>query len=215
MSIAGACRGTPSRVDSCGVRMTGSSDSIAASTIRVVVLAKDVVQGASRRSRRVSRPGEALGGQIGRLEEERLVADGADALEVDDRVARQDAEIVGDELRAASTTASDTTRVARLRPRAAEGRADREVAADRGVDALARDERAATLVARDQAALLELREGLAERRPADVEELAQLALGRQSRARRPRAGPDPPLGPAGDDRVQRFLHAMAPRIAGR
>ena len=88
------------------------------------------------------------------------------------------------------------------------------MAAYRRVDALAADVGTAALVPRDEAALLELVEREAERCSADVEQFAQLALGREAGARGPFAGTDPALCATCDDGVQRFSQAMAPRIGG-
>ena len=78
-------------------------------------------------------------------------------------------------------------------------------------------EGAATLVARDEPSLLQLAECLAEGRPAHPEVAAEFALRRKPVARRPLARPDPGLGPAGDDRVERLAHrrgASLSRAAG-
>ena len=57
-----------------------------------------------------SRTREALGGQVGRFEQERLVGERADPFEVDDGVARQDAEVVRDGATAADLAGRDDAR---------------------------------------------------------------------------------------------------------
>ena len=177
-------RDRPSRVDSCGVRITGSSVSIAASTI--VRSPRAGCRTASEtRSRPVRGRGRARAGRSD-FEQERL-ARRWQALEVDGRVAeprsrdRWRRSVAGDDL-----ADRDDARREHQAP-SPEGGADREEARNRRIDPLAADVGPATLVPRDEAPLLELVERQTERASADIEQFAQLALGREASPGCPRA----------------------------
>ena len=94
ISIAGVCRGTPSVAASCAVTMTGSSDSVAVSTVRPWSSRRMSYSDRCAKSADFE-PGQERRRQVGRLEQQRLGAGGAEALEVDDRIPGPHAEVVG------------------------------------------------------------------------------------------------------------------------
>jgi hypothetical protein len=168
------------------------------------VFAEDLVQRAGGEVLSLE-AGEACRREVRRLEDERLRINGADALEVHDRIARQDPELGGD--RAAGLR--DAHRED-LRDQAHAAGTERLAVAEEpvevGLDPVPGYERAPSLVAGNEPALFQLAERLAERRPADHEVTAQLSLRGQSIAGRPLTAPDSRLRLTGDPGVKRLAH---------
>ena len=194
-SRAGAPRGTSSRRASCGVRMTGSRVSAAVGDVSPVVLAQNVVQRAGREVAAIDAGQERRGAGTrprGRSARRRPIG-GARA----GGPARRPATPSSPASRSlASIDGRARTRVVSVEAAAPERIADAEVARDASASNRGRVTKVpATLVPRDETPLLELGEGLTEGRPADIEELAQLALraagGSRAPTRRTGSAPRP------------------------